>query len=399
MNNKENKMKSLFTTQTIKATLILAGGIAVLSNGITVQAEENNVDNDNVATIQSSSSLSSHERAELRMQRSGRLPVDKQNYRLTSHFGPRIDPITKQQGSFHNGLDISAAGISGANIYSVLPGRVIESNYRANGLGHYVVIEHDKGFTTTYAHMQQSSRFRVGDTVSTDDVIGSAGTTGRSTGPHLHLEMTIDGSKVNPYEFLKLAEGIKTESYTVVRGDTLSKIAKEFDTTVAKLKQDNNLNSDLILVGQRLEVNKIVEDEEEPIEEVTIPATSVKETPQGGENIPLNTTYRIKSGDTLYKIANKHNTSVNSIKSLNNLKSNLIITGRTLNIPGAKSESSLSQPVVQESQETKTTTHRVVSGDTLYRLAMKHGTTVSRLKSFNNLTSDLIVVGQVLTIK
>lgn len=395
MTNQNRNKKTLFTTQAIKATLILAGGIVALSNGMNVEASGNEVGNEGVVTTQSSN-LTTSERVQLQLSKHGRLPVDEQNYKITSHFGPRIDPITKKAGAFHNGLDISAANISGANIYSVLPGKVVNVNYNANGLGHYIVVEHD-GLTVTYAHMQQRSNFNIGDTVSTSDVIGAVGTTGRSTGPHLHLEMKIDGQRVNPFTMLEDVLGVENETYKVVSGDTLYKISQEYGTTVANLKSYNNLTSDLILVGQELVVNKKVKTEDNKKQDVEYKApvsSSAQPTPQGGESI-TNTTYKIKYGDTLSKIATSHKTSVNAIKSLNNLRSDLIITGQTLVIPGQQgTQSKPSTPT-----QTVDKTHKVVSGDTLYRLAINNGTTVSRLKSFNNLKSDLIIVGQTLTIK
>ena len=395
MTNQNRNKKTLFTTQAIKATLILAGGIVALSNGMNVEASGNEVGNEGVVTTQSSN-LTTSERVQLQLSKHGRLPVDEQNYKITSHFGPRIDPITKKAGAVHNGLDISAANISGANIYSVLPGKVVNVNYNAKGLGHYIVVEHD-GLTVTYAHMQQRSNFNIGDTVSTSDVIGAVGTTGRSTGPHLHLEMKVDGQRVNPFTMLENVLGIENETYKVVSGDTLYKISQEYGTTVANLKSYNNLTSDLILVGQELVVNKKVKTEDNKKQDVEYKApvhNSAKPTPQGGESI-TNTTYKIKYGDTLSKIATSHKTSVNAIKSLNNLRSDLIITGQTLVIPGQQGTQSKPSTPTQTADKT----HKVVSGDTLYRLAIDNGTTVSRLKSFNNLKSDLIVVGQTLTIK
>ncbi len=89
----------------------------------------------------------------------------------------------------------------------------------------------------------------------------------------------------------------------------------------------------------------------------------------------------------MYGIANKYNTTVDTLKSFNNLSSNLLSIGQTLKIP------SLSEEV-----STSYTTYTVVSGDSLYSIAKKYNTTVDTLKSFNNLSSNLLSIGQTLKI-
>lgn len=136
----------------------------------------------------------------------GRLPVSNEFYYISSHFGPRIDPIDEKTETFHGGVDISTADISGQNIFSMLPGKVVEVGYNPDGYGHYIRINHD-GIESLYAHMIEPSGFDVGEIVSIDDVIGNVGTTGRSTGPHVHLEIEIDGKRMNPFELLKYVTG------------------------------------------------------------------------------------------------------------------------------------------------------------------------------------------------
>lgn len=97
--------------------------------------------------------------------------------------------------------------------------------------------------------------------------------------------------------------------------------------------------------------------------------------------------YTIKSGDSLWSIAKKFNTSVDEIKSLNNLKSNLLSIGETLAIP------------TEESSPTTDVTYIVKSGDSLWSIAQKYGTTVSNLKSLNNLTGNTLQIGQKLLVK
>lgn len=97
--------------------------------------------------------------------------------------------------------------------------------------------------------------------------------------------------------------------------------------------------------------------------------------------------YTVKSGDSLWSIAKKFNTTVDEIKSLNNLKSNLLSIGETLAIP------------TQGSSSTSDVTYTVKSGDSLWSIAQKYNTTVSKLKSLNNLTSDKLSIGQKLLVQ
>ena len=153
-------------------------------------------------------------------------------------------------------------------------------------------------------------------------------------------------------------------TYKVVSGDNLYSIANKYNTTVNTLKSLNNLTSNLLSIGQILK----------------IPTSTTTTTPTNY------TTYKVVSGDSLYSIANKYNTTVDAIKNLNNLTSNLLSIGQTLKIP--------------TSTETtpQYTTYKVVSGDSLYSIAKRYNTTVNAIKSLNNLTSNLLNIGQILKI-
>lgn len=140
-----------------------------------------------------------------RIKEKGVLPVDDEFYNFSSHFGPREDPLNGRTDVFHTGLDISAASIDGANVYSILPGIITHIGDDALGFGHYVIVDHD-GFTSLYAHLKEKPSISVEDTVNAGDVIGKVGTTGRSTGPHLHLEIEVDGVKIDPLGLLKLVK-------------------------------------------------------------------------------------------------------------------------------------------------------------------------------------------------
>jgi peptidoglycan DL-endopeptidase LytE len=152
-------------------------------------------------------------------------------------------------------------------------------------------------------------------------------------------------------------------TYRVQSGDSLSVIAYKYDTSVTNLKNWNNLTSDMIYVNQVLEVSA--------------PTTSSAKT------------YTVQSGDYLSKIGQEFDVYVAELKKWNNLTSDVIYPGQVLNVSGT-----ISTP-----QPAPTTgTYTVQSGDTLSHIAVKYDTTVSRIKSWNGLTSDTIYVGQKLKV-
>ena len=123
-------------------------------------------------------------------------PVEKM--RVTSNFGTRNDPFTGEPKR-HRGIDF--AGKIGTELMAVAPGRVVSAGERV-GYGTTVEIDHGLGFTTLYAHLSQTLVTR-GDWVRPDTVIGLAGSTGRSTGPHLHYEIRYKGVPFDPAKFVK----------------------------------------------------------------------------------------------------------------------------------------------------------------------------------------------------
>ena len=155
-----------------------------------------------------------------------------------------------------------------------------------------------------------------------------------------------------------------TTIYIVQKGDTLYSIANKFNLTVDKLKELNNLNSNTLTVGQELIIME-------------------QETPPN----PGNITYIVQRGDTLYSIAEKFNTTVEELKKINNLSSNTLTIGQVLNIP-----STVNPP----SEET--ISYTVQRGDSLWSIANTYKTTVEKIKELNNLTSDSLTIGQKLLI-
>lgn len=116
---------------------------------------------------------------------------------VTSSYGYRSDPFTGE-AAFHSGLDFR--GPHGAPIYAAAPGRVISASNRS-GYGLCIDIDHGNGIVTRYAHLS-GFKARVGDQVAAGDVIAALGSTGRSTGPHLHFEVRVNDRPTNPRPFL-----------------------------------------------------------------------------------------------------------------------------------------------------------------------------------------------------
>ena len=161
-------------------------------------------------------------------------------------------------------------------------------------------------------------------------------------------------------------DSTNTITYTVKKGDNLYNIANKYNTSVTVIMNLNNLTSTNLSVGQQLK----------------IPSSSGTGGGTSGGNGTNTQTYTVKSGDSLYSIANRYGTTVDAIKSLNNLTSNSLSIGQVLKIPGSSS----------------TTTYIVKSGDSLYSIAKKFNTTADSIKRKNNLTSNLLSIGQKLII-
>lgn len=126
-------------------------------------------------------------------------PTDS-GYRISSRFGYRTDPVEGGR-KHHNGIDISGLGY-GANIYASNNGTIEKIISDTWGLGNHVVINHNNGYWTVYAHMQRFGDIKVGQTVARGQIIGYIGSTGKSTGAHLHFEVHKGCylCRINPFE-------------------------------------------------------------------------------------------------------------------------------------------------------------------------------------------------------
>ncbi|MBC1636856.1 1,4-beta-N-acetylmuramoylhydrolase [Listeria welshimeri] len=188
-------------------------------------------------------------------------------------------------------------------------------------------------------------------------------------------------------------------TYTVVKGDSLWKIATKYNVSVANLKSWNNLKSDNIYIGQKLKV--------------TAGSTSNTSKPNTGSNTNTSKpststnakTYTVKKGDSLWKIATNNKVTIANLKSWNNLKSDFIYPGQTLKVSASSTSSNTNSSKPSTSSSTNTSkpntnakTYTVKKGDSLWKIANQNKTTVTNLKSWNNLKSDNIYIGQKLKV-
>lgn len=176
------------------------------------------------------------------------------------------------------------------------------------------------------------------------------------------------------------------ETYTVKSGDSLWKIATNHNMSVSQLKNLNKLSNDMIFVGQKLVVSE-----------------KKQSAPSQNQNKP--STYTVKSGDSVWKIAHECGMSMNELVSLNGIKTNLIFPGQVLKVKaGAKAENvSKSETSGSKNQNAasngSSSTYTVKSGDSVWKISHEHGMSMDELKSLNGLKDNLIIPGQVLKIK
>ncbi|WP_318936925.1 LysM peptidoglycan-binding domain-containing protein [Oceanobacillus halotolerans] len=219
---------------------------------------------------------------------------------------------------------------------------------------------------------------------------------------------TPEVTKTEPIEEPSVANTpeVETTAYTVVAGDSLSAIAKKFNTSVTEIKELNNLTSDRIVVGQNLKLPQQQQLDPTLTEEVAAEPAAPVETPME----IATSTYTVVAGDSLSVIAKRFNTTVTELKDLNNLTTDRIVIGQTLNVPKQETTPTTTpepteeevnieteQPAAPvESVEEVPITYTVVAGDSLSVIAKKFQTTVTEIKEVNNLPSDRIFVGQTL---
>lgn len=158
-------------------------------------------------------------------------------------------------------------------------------------------------------------------------------------------------------------------NYTVSKGDTLTKISKKYDVTVAAIKKENGLTKDLLAIGQTLK----------------IPAKEKVEQPSKEKEV----IYVVKKGDTLTKVAKQFKVSVAELKKWNQMKNDNLSIGQKIKVSKSGIKEEIKPPVVESKAN-----YTIVKGDTLTKIAKKYNVTVSELRQWNKLKTDVLSIGQ-----
>lgn len=290
------------------------------------------------------------------------LPMDSMT-RVTSKYGPR-------RRRMHKGIDLKVQ--IGDTIRAAFDGKVRIKNFERRGYGYYLVIRHPNGLETVYGHL---SKFLVGvnDIVRAGDPIALGGNTGRSTGSHLHFETRFLGQAINPADIIDFENSIPHQDQYVFRNVKINGRKSNIYTSS---------NSQMVY-------------------------------------------HRVKSGDTLGKIARIYGTTVNELCRLNGLKStSMLRIGQSIRCsagveiaakatPKAQTQkkstaSGSSKKITVQASSSATASlgentntmndveatpvyHRIKSGDTLGAIAKRYGTSVSKLCELNGITKTTVL--------
>ncbi|WP_100133421.1 1,4-beta-N-acetylmuramoylhydrolase [Listeria monocytogenes] len=184
--------------------------------------------------------------------------------------------------------------------------------------------------------------------------------------------------------------------YTVVKGDSLWRIANNNKVTIANLKAWNNLKSDFIYPGQKLKVSAGSTSNTNTSKPSTNTNTS-KPSTNTNTNAKV---YTVAKGDSLWRIANNNKVTIANLKAWNNLKSDFIYPGQKLKVSaGSTTNTNTAKPSTNNPSNSTVKTYTVKKGDSLWAISRQYKTTVDNIKAWNKLTSNMIHVGQKLTIK
>ena len=193
--------------------------------------------------------------------------------RVTSKYGPRRRGI-------HQGTDIDLE--TGDPIYATFDGRVRHTTYIARGYGHLIIIRHDNGLETFYAHLSEIN-VKPGDWVTAGQLIGKGGNTGRSTGSHLHYEIRYKGHSFDPERLIDFTTGtLRRETFLLKRTyySPYSRFTQDFDEEVQSDEEDKKIAAEAAAIKYHI----------------------------------------VKSGDTLGRIAINNHTTVTKLCQLNGIK-------------------------------------------------------------------------------
>lgn len=213
-------------------------------------------------------------------------------------YGVKVfSPFGRRHGRNHNGVDLPMP--RGTSIYAAFDGKVRVSTYH-RGFGNVVIIRHENGLETTYAHLSER-KIKANEWVSAGDIIGTCGSTGRSTGPHLHFEARFGGYAFDPQWIIDFEHGILRHGvYTIKRSQfgVQNKYVPE-----SELEDDEIYHTDEEIAEEQARLTAAAE--QKAAEEAAAKAAEVW--------------YTIMSGDNLSTIARRNGTTVSEICRLNGI--------------------------------------------------------------------------------
>jgi murein DD-endopeptidase MepM/ murein hydrolase activator NlpD len=292
------------------------------------------------------------------------MPVDHEQIRITSKYGPR-------RRRMHYGIDLGLH--VGDTVRAAFSGKVRIKSYERRGYGYYLVLRHPNGLETVYGHL---SRFLVGENriVQAGDPIALGGNTGRSSGPHLHFETRFLGKAVDPAEIINFENkaphrdeyvfhnikinGKKSNIYStsadavavhrVKQGETLSLIARKYGTSVAELCRLNGISqTSRLSIGQAIRFRAkrmTVETSADAVQKNRTDGSGKAQTPAAGTpssggkkiEVPVQTSstedssdeplyHKIQPGDTLFSLSKKYGISIQQLCEMNRIDQNRIL--------------------------------------------------------------------------
>ncbi len=249
---------------------------------------------------------------------------------ILSKYGPR-------RGRVHQGIDLPLT--LGTPVYVTFPGQVRVSRYSDKGYGNIVVIRHENGLETIYAHLSER-KVSVGDWVNAGQVLGLGGSTGRSTGPHLHFEMRYQGFSFDPEWIIDFKKGelrqrlfiLKKKYFGVNRAEAQNFEAEEAAAEKAAAEK---------AAAEKAAAEKAAAEKSETISETEVAAAPAPK-PAAAPAPKPSTTYTtangevwhvVVEGDTLYALASRNRTTVAKVCELNNItETTLLQIGQKLRI-------------------------------------------------------------------
>ena len=281
-------------------------------------------------------------------------------FSISQRYGLSVDELKKINQLESNEISIGQI----LDVTKDFKEDTIEVSQNYTNLGSYKVLKGE----TLYAISR-----KFGLTVKEIKKINQLQSDNLSVGQVLKVKTLNEVSEVVPSK----AE-IKLSSYKVQKGETLYAISKKVGLTVEELRKINQLNTNNIYIGQVLKVKETAKltNAEVPSQEVDL------------------SSYEVSNGDTLSSISRRFGMTVDEIKLLNGLTSNIIFIGKELNLRGNIEKS---EPV-NPNRKLNLNYHQVASGETLYSISKQFGLTVVELKKINQLSSNNIAIGQVLVV-